>query len=422
MLEKPSTFGSQLRQARLAAGMTLAELAAFVHFSKGQLSKVETGRKRPGSELARLCDAALDQRGALIALIPESRRGGKSSDDGHAPSSPWAPPGRRQMLSAGAGSVLGVAAPPARLPAAPLAEGSLLDVSTALFDQFRRLGQTAPPGAVLPALTEQTRTLRALAARSGARTGRGLLTLCARYAEFAGWMAQEAGADGTALRWTEHAVELAAESDDTSLASYALVRRGLVAYYRGDAADTIDLARGALSDRLPYRIRGLAAQREAQGHALAGDRTACLRALDHARGLLAKAETEQDTTAPVIGTTHLSDPVAMITGWCLLDLGHPRHAAQVLDEEIQRIPAKAMRTRARYGARRALAHALAGEVDHACAISHELLSTAHTVASATIAQDLRSLSRTLGRHPRNPAVRELAPLLAFALSPTSLAL
>ncbi|MEV7089216.1 helix-turn-helix domain-containing protein [Streptomyces sp. NPDC093085] len=440
MLEEPATFGSRLREARLAAGMTLVGLANAIHYSKSQLSKVETGRKRPSPELARLCDAALGRRGALIALVPTTPRGGKpatsppaqdavalspspaaASDDRALPAA-WAPPGRRQVLGAGAGSVLAAATPAAALPTPALADGSLLDVSTALFDQFRRVGQAAPPGAVLPALAEQTRTLRALAARTGPRTGRGLLTLCARYAEFAGWMAQEAGADATALRWTEYAVELGAESGDADLASYALVRQGLVAYYRGDAARTVALAQGARSDRLPYRIRGLAAQREAQGHALAGDDTACLRALDRARGLLARAEAEQDPAGPVLGTTHLRDPAAMTTGWCLLDLGRPSEAARVLDQEIERISAKAMRTQARYGARRALAHALAGEIDQACAHARELLSTAHTVASATIALDLRRLSRALDRHPRNPAVREVAPLLAFALSPTALAL
>ena len=400
--------------------MTLTELSALIHYSKGQLSKVETGNKRPTPQLARLCDGALNNGGALIALVPE--RSERHRDEETPPevqpsSSPWDPPGRRKVLVSGAASMLGATMPDGHRPLDPLADGTLLDASRALFDQFRRVGQTAPPGAVLPALTEQTRTLRTLAVRSGPRTRLGLLTLCARYAEFAGWMAQEAGEDQAALRWTDYAVELAAASDDDSLSSYALVRRGLVAYYQGDAAATVALAQGARSHRLPYRIRGLAAQREAQGHALAGNHTACMRELDHARSLLAQGS--QDSAGPVIGTTHLQDPVGMITGWCLLDLGKPRQAAKMLDQEVERIPAKAMRTHARYGARRALAHALAGEVEHACSVAQGLLSAAHIVGSATIALDLRRLSRTLGRHPKNPAVQELAPLLAFALSPTA---
>ncbi|MGW6799524.1 helix-turn-helix domain-containing protein [Streptomyces sp. NPDC055039] len=418
VLEQLSTFGSELRRARLASEMTLAELSSLIHYSKSQLSKVETGHKRPTPELARLCDGALRCAGALIALVPERPRSERSvPETGLGASSGWDPPGRRQVLSAGAAAAIGAAVPGSLPPVDLPADGTLLDASSALFDQFRRLGQTAPPGAVLPALAEQTRTLRALAIRCGPRTRHELLTLSARYAEFAGWMAQEAGKEQAALRWTDYAVELATASDDESLASYALVRRGLVAYYSGDAAGTVALAQGARSPRLPQRIRALAAQREAQGYALAGDETACLRELDRARGLL--AQNSQGSGGPVLGTTHLTDPVAMITGWCLLDLGRPRQASKVLDEEIRRVPAEAMRTQVRYGARRALAHALAGEIDHACDIARDLLSAAHIVGSATIALDLRRLSRTLGRHPRNPAVRTLAPLLAFALSPAA---
>ncbi|KIF73515.1 hypothetical protein QR77_05120 [Streptomyces sp. 150FB] len=414
MLEETSVFGSELRRARIAAGLTLTELSALVHYSKGQLSKVETGHKRPAPELARLCDAALNTRGALISLVPTGR-GTEVTPPGGPREVPSAAPGRRQVLTAGAVSVLGAAAPGGRHPEDWPADGTLLDASRALFDQFRRLGQTAPPAAVLPALAEQTRTLRALAARCGPRTAHGLLTLCARYAEFAGWMAQEAGAVEEALRWTDHAVELAAATGDESLASYALVRRGLVAYYRGDAAGTVALVQGVRSRRLPHRVLGLAAQREAQGHALAGDQDTCMRELDRARALLSREA--PDGAGPVLGTSHLTDPVAMTTGWCLLDLGRPRQAAKVLDREIELIPPTAMRTRARYGARQALAHALAGEIEHACELTRGMLSAAHTVDSATIALDLRRLSHTLGRHQRNYAVRELAPLLAFALSP-----
>ncbi|MGW5471435.1 helix-turn-helix domain-containing protein [Streptomyces chartreusis] len=70
MLEQPPAFGAELRRLRIAAGLTLAQLASSVHYSKGQLSKIETGQKRPSPELARLCDATLDADGALASLVP----------------------------------------------------------------------------------------------------------------------------------------------------------------------------------------------------------------------------------------------------------------------------------------------------------------------------------------------------------------
>ncbi|MFF7635643.1 helix-turn-helix domain-containing protein [Kitasatospora sp. NPDC008050] len=433
----PESFGAELRRLRLAAGLTLTQLGAAVSYSKGHLSKIELGQKVPPTDLARRCDVMLRADGRLLALAPpvEPRRGR---------------PARRQVLVAGAGSLLaiglgGPAAGEAVAGAAmgpgaggvfgvPVAEfagspGTLADphitlaVFRAQFDQMRRLGQICGPATVLPLLAAQLGTLRELAGRAAASDRPLLLALAARYAEFAGWMAQEAGSDRAALHWTEQAVALAEAGADRQLAGYAQVRRALITFYAGDAVQTVELARLAQHPALPPRIRGLAAQREAQGHALAGDRTACLRSLDQARALLARAAAETPQAAgesgPTLGTTQLADPAAMVTGWCLHDLGRPGEAAVVLDQEYARIAPEALRTRARYGMRRALAHAAAGEIEHACALAGELLALTGTVPSATIASDVRRLARELSRFRANRAVRALQPALAAALRPDS---
>ncbi|MER5258420.1 helix-turn-helix transcriptional regulator [Streptomyces sp. NPDC002855] len=415
MQERLAQFGSELRRNRIAAGLTLTELAAAVHYSKGHISKVETGCKRPTPELARLCDVALRAHGTLASLVPAHPLPHEdASAEGGAESAVL--PSRRRVMATGAASLLGVAEN-SGLSEPPEALGSnLLEISHALFDQYRRLGQMSPASSVLPTLAEQTRSLCSLATRTGPRTARKLRGLASRYAEYAGWMAEESGDDEAALRWTDRAVDLAEVAGDHDLASYALVRRALITYYKGNAADTIALAARARSQRLPARIRGLAAQREAQGHALAGDYDACMRALDAARALLSS---DSRDAAPALGTTHLGDPAAMITGWCLVDLGRPREAAEHLDRECADIPAHALRTQARYGVRRALAHAVAGEFDHSCELTGRLLLTTDCVGSATIATDLRRLARTLARHPRRPAFLAIAPHLNASLTPVA---
>ncbi|WP_419993398.1 helix-turn-helix domain-containing protein [Streptomyces boninensis] len=413
-MRHPVPFGAELRRLRVAAGLTLTELAASVHYSKGQISKVETGSKRPTSELARLCDAVLEANGALIRLAedrPPDTAPAATEDgtiampedaSGRLPDAPH--PSRRQVMATAAATVL----------SPPTADGDLLTAATMLFAQYRRLAQSSPPSAVLPALTEQTRSLRALASSVGPRTSRGLLAVTARYAEFAGWLSQETGDDTAALRWTGHAVELADAAGDTPLASYALVRRGLIAYYRGDAAATVALAQGAYGHGVPPRIRGLAAVREAQGHALAGDYNASMRSLDRARELLATAAGEPGL--PLLGSTNVSDPAGMVTGWCLLDLGRPRRAAELLDEEMSQLPAHALRAQARFGVRQALAHACAGDLDRACDLTQRLLPTADLVGSATIVHDLRRLARRLARHRGHPAYAALSPRLIATLT------
>ncbi len=437
-MERCGEFGPELRKRRLAAGLTLTRLAELLSYSKGHLSKIERGHKAPPPELARRCDAQLDAGGELEQFLTASPReprpagatrteavenplslaehgGGRSSGS----------LGRRRLLAVGASSLLGgdLAAPP--WPAAFTATGRVgtavefapAEIFRDQFDQMRRLGQTSAPGTLLPLLTVQTQTLGDLATQADAANRSRLLVLAARYAEYAGWMAQEAGDDSLALRWTAQAVELAEVGGDRHLASYVLVRRALIAFYAGDATQTVQLVGPAQSGSLPPRIRGLAAQREAQGHALAGDDYACRRSLERARNLLAIAGAEADEGAPVLGTVSLADPAAMVTGWCLYDLGRADQAAEVLDRECPRIPGSAVRSRARYGVRRALAHAASGEPERACEIASELLPFVPALRSATIQTDVRRLARELHRFRANRSVRDLQPLLATALHP-----
>jgi tetratricopeptide (TPR) repeat protein len=68
---RPEDFGTALRQARLARGMSLRELGERTHYSKGHLSKVENGLAAAHPGLARACDAVLDTGGTLAQAIQE---------------------------------------------------------------------------------------------------------------------------------------------------------------------------------------------------------------------------------------------------------------------------------------------------------------------------------------------------------------
>ena len=243
-----------------------------------------------------------------------------------------------------------------------------------------------------------------------------LLGLAARYAEYTGWMAQEIGDDHAALWWTDEAVRMADAAGQPEMGAYALVRRALVGMYRGDAAETVDLARMARSDPgASERVRGLAALREAQGYALTADDSACQDALECGREHLARAA--DDSATSVLGTSTVPDPAAMVTGWCLHDLGRPAEAGAILDREIARLPADAQKARTRFAARRALAYAAAGEVDHACELTGALLADARELSSATIRLDLVRLARALNRWSGHGPVRRLQPELTSTLRP-----
>ncbi|SBT94226.1 Helix-turn-helix domain-containing protein [Streptomyces sp. DI166] len=405
-------FGPELRRLRLKAGLTLTEFSVALNYDKGHLSKVERGERAASPELARRCDAFLGADGKLQRLAVRTETDADGTESTTRPSR-WLI-GRRAVLSAGTGVLIDLGL---KLGSEAISstDDPLLPSFHAQFDQLRTLGQSTDPKVLLPLLETQTRMVAALATDARSATRSSALLLASRFAEFTGWMAQEAGNGDAALCWTGEAAELARAGGDPYLGSYTLVRRALVTMYGGDAAGTIALARRAQSSELPPRIRGLAAQREAQGHALVGNEVDCLRSLDRARELL--ADDARSGGEPVIGTSHVSDPAAMSTGWCLYDLGRPEAAAATLDRECRRLPPHALRTRTRYGFRRSLAHAASGEVEHACAIAQDLLDVMPAVPSATVNSDIRRLARELSRFRSSRAVRDLQPGLARVLAP-----
>jgi transcriptional regulator with XRE-family HTH domain len=64
-----SSFGAALRQARARHGLSLSGLSRLVHYSAAYLSRVETGQRAPTAALARRCDEALGEAGALAGLV-----------------------------------------------------------------------------------------------------------------------------------------------------------------------------------------------------------------------------------------------------------------------------------------------------------------------------------------------------------------
>jgi len=68
-MEDRVEFGSALRRLREEAGLSQSAFSARIHYSKGYLSKVETGKASGNREFAKACDVALTADGALSALI-----------------------------------------------------------------------------------------------------------------------------------------------------------------------------------------------------------------------------------------------------------------------------------------------------------------------------------------------------------------
>ncbi|UUU29547.1 helix-turn-helix domain-containing protein [Streptomyces sp. CA-210063] len=66
------SFPAQLRRLRQERGLSLTDLARQTHYSKGYLSKIETGTKRATVDVARLCDQVLRAEGELLRLVQQA--------------------------------------------------------------------------------------------------------------------------------------------------------------------------------------------------------------------------------------------------------------------------------------------------------------------------------------------------------------
>jgi transcriptional regulator with XRE-family HTH domain len=240
-----------------------------------------------------------------------------------------------------------------------------------------------------------------------------LLTVGAWYAEFAGWLYQDAGNPQAATYWTDRALSWVRAADDPLRVSYVLMRKSNQASGLGDTGRTLDLARAALraQDRLSPRVRALAFRQEARGHALSRDPTACARALEAAHELAAAPEDHGDDERALAGyctPSYLDGEAAD----CWMLLGQPRKAVAILERGLAAWPAPYQRDLGLNLARLAVAHAADREPEQACDAGQQAAGVVTNTWSARATAELRRLPPLLAAWPDLAPVVELRETLA----------
>ena len=238
-----------------------------------------------------------------------------------------------------------------------------------------------------------------------------LLTVGARYAEFAGWLHQDAGNPQKAAAWSERAQSWAEAAGNGLLVSYVLMRRSNQASSQGDAPRTLGLARAALRhrDRLPRRAQALALRQVARGHALAGNPTGCAEALDDARAQVVAGQDDGDRWLTGYCT---SAYVEMEAADCAMLLGQPQQAAATFERGLAMLPAQYQRDRAVNLARLAVAHAASQEPERACAVAQQAATIITSTWSARAVAELQRLPTLLGYWQDNNGRADLGATLA----------
>ena len=337
----------------------------------------------------------------------------------------WVSIPRRTFLSGGLGTATLAALAAAVGPIGPsgaavtrLRTGAAADINPvetlrqlrrALIDTDNLLG----PAGVLPAVHGQIQMIRQLRAGSRGADRQALLTMQAQYAEFAGWLHQDARDFQAAGFWLDRALEWSHAATDRDMATYVMARKSQLAGDMSDAVGAIDLASAAAAmSRKGSRLRATASTYGAHGYALAGQRTACLRAIDGARETAGLPDNNPESP----WATWLDGAyIDVQRGRCLSALGDHAKAAAVFQQAIRDLPPSFRRDRGVYLAREALAHAGAREPEQAADAGMQAIAIARDTQSGRVIDELARVGDGLAPWASLPAVAGFQDALTSVL-------
>ena len=250
----------------------------------------------------------------------------------------------------------------------PPPEDTLTGAWHAALDGYVALDNLLGPGPLLSAVPRQAALIGGLIASRTGADRLALLETAARFAEFTGWLYQDAGYTGMAMRWTDRALGLAESTDDRHLVSYIWMRKSNIG---SDAAlpqlalRFADVSLGSARQLAP-RIQAVAYRQQAHAHALTKDADACAEMLDHARQL-AEHGGEDGQIAQYCTLGY----VEMEAAHCWLELGHPDCAVTALEDGLRTWKPEFRRDLGLALARLAVAHAEAGAADEASEVARQ---------------------------------------------------
>lgn len=444
-------FGLALRQLRTQAGLSLRALGQASHYDYSRLCRVENGEHLIDPALVPDLDTAVSGGGLLVllrSLAFEDQKPNKRPktlpktafhlDDGDSVEVELRTPDGRivrvslsrrefaQLIAAG--TLRGVL--PAGVADLDQAErvSKVLDqprrVDPQLLDYFRTLlaehftaDKMLGPRQLLGPVLAQIEVLDGLRRHTQPCTADPLLRLLAQYAEFAGWLHQDAGDTGAAMYWSDRATEWVQAVGDYQMVAYLLVRKSNIALLDDDATSVIELAAAARQVPGPVspKLVALASQQEARGWALHGDVDHFRADLDTAAELLSRHPDEVDDIAPVYLHHYDLDTLEEQSASGYRACGEADTAVAILERKLNQLPPHLRRDQGHHVAKLANAVLATTQPDpeRAAALGMECLQIAGDTGSARIAKELQTLDAALsGRWANLPATAEFHQALA----------
>jgi transcriptional regulator with XRE-family HTH domain len=278
-----------------------------------------------------------------------------------------------------------------------------LDCMRGLLAQYARTDNAAGPGHLLGIVAQHVAGLEQVAIQARDGLARESLVLGSRFAEFAGWLSQDAGDLLQAERWTDRALDLIALDDDPSARAYILMRKSAIASDRRDCARAVSLAMaaGSAPERLSPHLHALVLRQAAISHALAGDARESERAAHQALTVVHEQRSAAESVAYCTPSY-----VLMEAGVAAIRLKAYDAAAEHLAAAAARWPEGFQRDRGLCLARLALVEAVRGNLDVACEVGKQAVDVAAVAGSARTRAVFRSLDKRLAPHQRTTVVSE----------------
>lgn len=356
------------------APLPQVDVARWLGITQGQLSRIEAGRNRV-RDLDKLVHYARSLHIPAALLWFEV--------DGDKPA-----PSRMSGMVRLPG---GPAVPAATARTEPALAESLLNTLA----QYAMTDNLVGPRSLLPVAEQQVRFAEHLIGGSRGRGHARMLYVSARFAEFTGWLHQDAGDRHGAMQWSNAALDLAQEAGDTHLVSYIRMRKSNIASDARKPDLAVALARAALQNpgALTPRLRAVVLRQEAHGYALAGNYDGCARALDHAFQHATDAPDDEADIARYCTPSYIE----MEAAHCWIELGKPAKAITTLQQGLAEWPQDFRRDLGLCLARLAVAHAGTDQPDEALTVAQHALAIAAETRSHRTARQLLLASERLAR-------------------------
>ena len=378
-----------------AQGLTQGQIASLTGIPQGRLSEYKTHKRVPTAT------STFEAFADGLGMPPAARRALGLAPEAAGSGDPAA--GRStDMAGASLGDVRPLLSNLSRANAVPVLS-ALRGLYRGYIEADQLMGSICITG---PIQLQMPVIERACEVTRGADRAEMLRFAC-EFAEFGGWVFQDAGDLIRAMHWTDRALDYALELGNQRTIAYTLMRKAMIATESGNSAQGLGIANSALKykDKLTPRLRAVILRQRSYSNAALGEVIASARDSDEAvaEAVAGEKQGERDDASYCTPTY-----AAMEAGASWVLLGHPKTALPILEKSRSEwLDHTQVRDYALCVTRLAIAYADAGELEQACSATEEAITLAQGLGSRRVVSQIDLLHRRLARWRQDPAVAGL---------------